>query len=172
MWNDYGSNFKYSFSVSMGQRRGFLMTPAQKDKYLQKKYGITLAKYNEMLEEQAGVCAICGWKPTEGKRALAVDHDHGWKKVKHASYTVNGIWIVCTVKSDYTVYKYITTKGRTKSEALTKFKKILLTASVRGLLCWNCNRGLQIFKDSTWSLHTASNYIRNHRDTPKTQGVV
>lgn len=37
-------------------------------------YGITLARYNEMLAEQGGACAICRQRP-DGQR-LAVDHDH------------------------------------------------------------------------------------------------
>lgn len=37
-------------------------------------YGITLERYNEMFEDQGGVCAICGRE--QAKRLLAVDHDH------------------------------------------------------------------------------------------------
>ena len=38
-----------------------------------KKYKISLDTYNKILEEQGGVCAICGgvWS-----RSLVVDHDH------------------------------------------------------------------------------------------------
>ena len=42
---------------------------------LYSKYKITLETYNKMLEEQGGVCAICGEVNPNGK-ALAVDHDH------------------------------------------------------------------------------------------------
>ena len=43
-----------------------------------KKLGIpmTLALYDQMLEQQGGQCAICGIKPSETDHALAVDHDH------------------------------------------------------------------------------------------------
>lgn len=41
---------------------------------LRKKYGITLIQYQEMMDEQGGVCKICGRTP-KGRR-LAVDHDH------------------------------------------------------------------------------------------------
>lgn len=41
-------------------------------KYL---YGISIEDYDRMLEEQNGVCAICGKADDTGKR-LAVDHDH------------------------------------------------------------------------------------------------
>jgi hypothetical protein len=51
-----------------------------RDKQLQRDFGITLATYNKMMDDQGGVCAICE-KPEfavrSGKiRALAVDHDH------------------------------------------------------------------------------------------------
>lgn len=39
------------------------------------KYRITSERYREMLEQQGGVCAICGEGNKDG-RALAVDHDH------------------------------------------------------------------------------------------------
>lgn len=39
-----------------------------------RRYGITDAQYDDMLEAQNGTCAICNREP-EGKR-LAVDHDH------------------------------------------------------------------------------------------------
>jgi len=51
------------------------------------KYGITLDKYHEILEDQGGVCAICGQPETqkskEGKvLALAVDHNHKTNKIR------------------------------------------------------------------------------------------
>lgn len=38
-------------------------------------YGITPERYDEMLAEQGGGCAICGGTNESG-RALAVDHNH------------------------------------------------------------------------------------------------
>jgi recombination endonuclease VII len=54
------------------------------DSYLQKKYKITLQEYNQMLERQKGVCAICQKKPGKGKKSkrLAVDHSHKTGKVR------------------------------------------------------------------------------------------
>ena len=43
--------------------------------YLKKMYGITLDEYDELLEKQGGVCAICSQSCPTG-RHLAVDHDH------------------------------------------------------------------------------------------------
>lgn len=54
-----------------------------RDKYLRRTFGISLAVYTEMLEEQNGKCWICG--VTEGDssgRTLAVDHHHGTGAVR------------------------------------------------------------------------------------------
>lgn len=45
-------------------------------------FGITLEEYNEMLESQNGLCAICQRHHTEFKRNLAVDHDHHTGKIR------------------------------------------------------------------------------------------
>ena len=45
-----------------------------KDLYLRRHYGISLADYEDILDEQGGKCAICLCKPRT--RVLAVDHDH------------------------------------------------------------------------------------------------
>lgn len=47
-----------------------------------KKYGIdmTEVRYNELLQSQGGVCAICHKLPNTVR--LAVDHDHDTKKVR------------------------------------------------------------------------------------------
>lgn len=49
---------------------------------LQKFYGVTLADYDEMLENQGNGCAICGMTPSENGRRLFVDHDHNTGKVR------------------------------------------------------------------------------------------
>ena len=43
--------------------------------HLRRKYGITPAEYDELLDRQGGGCAICGRPPTPGI-SLHVDHDH------------------------------------------------------------------------------------------------
>jgi len=53
-----------------------------KDQRLQRKYGITLDQYNDMIKQQNGVCAICN-KP--GK--LVVDHNHGTGRVRGLLHT-------------------------------------------------------------------------------------
>ena len=48
---------------------------------LKKNYGITPEDYDEMLEAQSGVCAICEQNCGSGRR-LAVDHNHATGAVR------------------------------------------------------------------------------------------
>ncbi|HJU02351.1 MAG TPA: endonuclease VII domain-containing protein [Actinomycetes bacterium] len=62
------------------------MAPAAKARYirdanLKALYGISLPEYEELLQMQGGVCAICT-RPPRGKRPLDVDHDHESGKVR------------------------------------------------------------------------------------------
>ena len=51
-----------------------------------KRYGLTIEKFDQMLDQQNGVCAICGSPPaTEGwqtVKQLHVDHDHATGHVR------------------------------------------------------------------------------------------
>ena len=58
----------------------------QRDANLRSMYGISSRDYEEMLEFQGGVCAICGGPETVRSRngevaPLSVDHDHVTDKV-------------------------------------------------------------------------------------------
>lgn len=50
----------------------------RKDYYLRRTYGITLTRYNELLDAQGGACAICGTDDPKGKSGtyFVVDHNH------------------------------------------------------------------------------------------------
>src|SRR4030042_4253907 len=48
---------------------------------LKNKYGMTLEEYDKILEQQNGVCKICGKINLNGKR-LAVDHNHKTGKIR------------------------------------------------------------------------------------------
>ncbi len=50
----------------------------KKESNLKMKFGLTQKDYNKLLEQQNGVCAICGCEPN-GKK-LAVDHNHKTEK--------------------------------------------------------------------------------------------
>jgi Recombination endonuclease VII len=61
----------------------------QRNYLLKRNYGISLAKYNQMVAEQCGSCAICGAVPSENpdepgrnQKRLHVDHDHVTGKVR------------------------------------------------------------------------------------------
>lgn len=46
-------------------------------KYIEREFGIKYEQYDQMLEEQKGVCAICGCPETKpNAKYLAVDHNH------------------------------------------------------------------------------------------------
>lgn len=45
-----------------------------RDRYLRRTHGVTLAQYEEQLARQGGRCMLCGKRP--GKMNLVVDHDH------------------------------------------------------------------------------------------------
>ena len=65
---------------------------------LMRLYGITDERFNAMMAEQNGVCAICG-KPPRGKRKqrLSVDHKHNVTPVK-----VRGLLcVVCNTMVGY-----------------------------------------------------------------------
>jgi len=53
-----------------------------KDSYYIRTYGITHQDYQDMLEAQDGVCAICGQEEQVKERGLSVDHCHTTGKVR------------------------------------------------------------------------------------------
>lgn len=61
---------------------------ANKRSHLKSKFGLSMERYQEMLDAQEGVCAICFKEETviDGKtgriRSLAVDHSHDTKIVR------------------------------------------------------------------------------------------
>lgn len=46
------------------------------------RYGISADKYDEILEEQCGECAICGYEPSSEAKGLFVDHSHETYKIR------------------------------------------------------------------------------------------
>ncbi len=53
-----------------------------REQSLKKLYGITLSQYNQMFEDQNGLCPGCKKHQIEFSKALTVDHDHETKKVR------------------------------------------------------------------------------------------
>lgn len=52
---------------------------AERERHLVRKYGVTLARYQELFDAQGGKCAICGKVQS---RALDVDHCHKTGRVR------------------------------------------------------------------------------------------
>ena len=53
-----------------------------KDRKLQKSYGIGYAEYLTMLDAQNNACAICGTNDTGNRKAFHVDHCHDTGKIR------------------------------------------------------------------------------------------
>lgn len=76
---------------SKAKRKAYARSPKGKETQLranlQRKYGITLERYREMVVGQAGKCAICGDPPTglgKQNKHLNVDHCHITGKIRAA----------------------------------------------------------------------------------------
>lgn len=54
----------------------------KKEETLKRRYGITIADYNRMFEEQEGKCLICTKHQSELTKALNIDHCHTTGKVR------------------------------------------------------------------------------------------
>jgi hypothetical protein len=125
------------------------------DLRLQKAYNISLADYNYLDEKGYHGCWVCG-RPAANNR-LHVDHDHSWKKVKINTNKHEEQWAASAKYNENSFVCF----GSKKSLAIRGLKKMLLRASVRGLLCYQHNAGLQKFSDNSVWLLRASDYIDN-----------
>jgi len=153
----------------MEMQQGIIMTKKSKqktkvqldkdaDRRLQKTYNITLREYEELAKRHGGCCWVSG-KPA-GTRRLHVDHDHSWKKVKIETEKLEDGWLARAV---YNQNEYVGTNLK-KSLAVKQVKRKLLRASVRGLLSYQVNSGLQKFSDSPELLRAAADYLENFQN--------
>lgn len=127
------------------------------DKRLLKKYGVGLDWYDRKLEEQGDGCLLCG--STEKTRRLHVDHDHHWvdAKIKYTRNRITG-W---DAEATYRGVLYLN-HGFTKSEAGRAIKGNLKKDSVRGLLCFRCNKFIVGFGGPK-ILRKAADYLEAHQ---------
>lgn len=139
-------------------------TPEQQERdtdlRLQRTYGITLAEYNERLAQQGGGCAICG-KPPAAKR-LHTDHCHKFAKAFKISRTKrkDGSYLAyATLRADPLSRLYIEIIGATRKLAGDAVKQAIKKASVRGVLCMSCNRGLRFYFDDSSLFIKAAEYL-------------
>ena len=109
-----------------------------KDKRLQSKYGITLARQNEIRAEQNNQCKTCKVDFT-AENPPCTDHfhfkvdAHKFGKHKWHAYSMDERGPVSAISSGI---------HSTKAAAVAEMKRIMAPRSVRGLLCRKCNRGL------------------------------
>lgn len=68
-------------SCSKTERQRIRQNGYGRRRHLKVRYGLSESEYEEMLEEQGGVCAICG-KPPSQSRHLDVDHNHETGEVR------------------------------------------------------------------------------------------
>ena len=75
-WQQENKEHLHAYRKEYRQRRKV----EERDAYLRRRFGITQADYDAILEMQRGGCAICGKPP--GTISLHVDHDHATGEVR------------------------------------------------------------------------------------------
>lgn len=149
------------------------MTPQEKaaDSRLWNTYGIRLADYDRMLEEQGGTCAICHKPPVNFR--LNVDHCHKYDMVEVVMQKVKkGHWVATAQDPKG---EMATATGKTSPLARKALKRILRARSIRGLLCFTCNKGLAYYRQWVEEFFTevpelfenAANYIRRFNQSKR-----
>jgi len=128
------------------------------DLRLRKTYNITLKDYEYLAALNGGGCWICGAVPAT--RRLHVDHDHGWKKVKIEAAKYEEQW---SASAKYNDDVFICVQPK-RSLAVRGAKRMLLRSSIRGLLCYQHNAGLQKFSDTPAWLDSAASYLRGFQE--------
>lgn len=109
-----------------------------KDLRLQRKYGITLARQNEIRAEQSNRCKTCQVEFTD-TNPPCTDHFH-FRVVAEKFGKKN--WRATGIDERGLLFAIISPSYPTKQIAVDAIKKIMAPRSVRGLLCRKCNRGL------------------------------
>jgi hypothetical protein len=128
---------------------------ARRDAYYQKHYCISAEEYDVLLAKQGGVCKICGTAPKT--RPLAVDHWHGWRYLKIVFAKIGECWLAsCPAWENIGAGQ-----GALRRDAITSIRRLLLRASIRGLLCSRCNPGLINFRDNPARLRAAADYVES-----------
>lgn len=134
------------------------------DSYLLRKYGITLAERQAIVDEQGGKCAACG-RIFDGTVRMEVDHEHlkvVSVRAKNSIFDELGLhgigWYA------YTQVLRSPSWAKTKTVAIKLAKKCSLRKSVRGVLCGGryagCNRKIGRIDKIPW-LQAVTAYLQN-----------
>lgn len=110
-----------------------------KDKRLQRKFGITLANQNERRRQQANRCKLCNMI-FDAEHPPCTDHYHFKIQTRRESGSdaTNKWEAIGFDENGFPENHY----ARTKAAAIAAVKHSMMPTSIRGLLCRNCNRGL------------------------------
>lgn len=83
-WNKRdGHGARCKACLSSKAKKDYKENPEKyRERLYKKKYGITIADYNAILEEQDGKCAICGTSDPRGQGVFHIDHNHVTGKVR------------------------------------------------------------------------------------------
>lgn len=131
-----------------------------KDRRLQNAYGITLEDYQTLLKVNNGLCWICNKPPVT--RGLSVEHDHSYSKVKiltQKPLEKRGCW---KAEADYNG-QHFEYQALKRAEAVRLVRADLKRASVRGVACWFCNKGLHLYNDRSDLLRKAAEYLEKFK---------
>lgn len=141
---------------------------SERDRQLQKKYGITQDEYDTMIESQENVCAICEKPPTN--RSLHTDHWHALAYWKLKTFRTDDGWCSQTDDDRNPISLSIQVIRKMKSEAIKEVRRQLLRLSVRGGLCFGCNSLLRWGRDNPTILRKAAQYLEEYNHKLKETG--
>lgn len=139
------------------------MTPEDKkrDRYYLERFGITLARYDEMANRYEGCCWVCRNPPINNR--LSVEHCHQWRYVKIKTWKLpSGGW---GAGAEYNGQYYPAQEDK-KNKAIREVRKNLQRASVRGTVCFPCNSAIRAIRNNATFAQNMADYLKEHQTCP------